>query len=338
MGLNIAAELNVPVLVLVHKDDLAQQWHETLKTFWPEANAGHIQGDKWVFRTKHMVTAMAQTLHARKDSPILPEMHKHCGMVIVDEGQRYSAATFEHILRALPIRYRLGVSATWRRKDGLECLWDWHVGKVVHVMEGSRLTGEYVQIPWKTNLVDAMFKRGNTLLMAAMTTAISKNVPYNIWLATQITSAANAGRRVLVCSDRVAHVLELSHRIRELGFTGSVGHYVAGIPDGVTEKGNPRSKKMSKSELEAAKTCDVVLASYGMISEGTDVPELDTLFLATPRSDVEQVVGRIQRPSGDKRPLLVVDPVFQLGVCHGMAAKRRETYSELGFTQQRKEE
>lgn len=42
-------------------------------------------------------------------------------------------------------------------------------------------------------------------------------------------------------------------------------------------------------------------------SEGMDVPSLDTLFLTTPMSDVEQAVGRILRPCKGKKNPIVVD-------------------------------
>jgi len=335
MGLDIASKLDKPVLVLVHKNDLAEQWHETLRTFWPEADGGHIQGNNWDYRGKHMVTAMAQTLYARRDSAaLLQEMHNEFGMVITDEGHRYPADTFEYVLRSLPMHLRLGVSATWRRKDGMDCIWDWHVGEIVHKMTAERLSGKYVQPVWKTSLTDHMFKRGNTLLMAQMVNSIAQNVPFNCWLAEQIVAASGTGRRVLLCSDRVSQCVDVQERIRRAGYTGSMGLYVGAVPNGVTASGKPRNKRLTKSQLHAAKECDIVLATYGMMSEGTDIPTLDTLFFGTPRSDVEQTVGRIQR-LGDKRELLIVDPVFQMGVCVAMANKRRAIYDDLEFEEMR---
>lgn len=319
-GLNVAQQLGVPVLVLVHKNDLAKQWKETCETFFPGATYGHVQGDSWNYLDKHVVTAMAQTLYARQDR-IPSDFMKSFGMVIFDEGHHYSAETFEFVLKKLAIEKRLGVSATWRRRDGLGCLWEWHIGKVTHRMVTTRLSGEYVQIPWRTSMTEELFYRGRTLIMAHLIGAISKSVPYNIWLSDQVVEAATANRRVLVVSDRIEQLLELQERIRRKGFSGSVGLYV----------GSLNKKRMKAAELESATYCDIILASYGMMSEGTDVPALDTLFLATPRSDVEQIVGRIQRPADDKKKLLIVDPVFNLGVCIGMAKKRLAIYETLNF-------
>jgi superfamily II DNA or RNA helicase len=92
--------------------------------------------------------------------------------------------------------------------------------------------------------------------------------------------------------------------------------------------------KTSKAVLELAKKKQIILATYGMINEGSDIPELDTLIFGTPRTDIEQVVGRIQRKFGDKKPLLVVDPVFSTRINRKMAEKRVEMYEKLGFTRQ----
>jgi superfamily II DNA or RNA helicase len=53
-----------------------------------------------------------------------------------------------------------------------------------------------------------------------------------------------------------------------------------------------------------------------MTKEGFDVPTLNTLVMATPRPDVEQIVGRILRVEKKSRkihPLIIdiVDPAFR---------------------------
>lgn len=320
-ALAISQRLNVPVLVVVHKGDLAKQWRETLDDFFPGATSGNVQGPKWDYRDKHLVTAMSQTLYARRNA-IPEDFYDQFGMVVFDEGHHYSAETFEYVLKNIPIKKRMGVSATWRRRDGLGCLWEWHIGTVAHKMVTTRLTGEYVQISWSTSITSQMYMRNGTLIMAHLLTAIAKNVKYNIWLAEQAATAANNGRKVLVVSDRIDQLDEIQQRIRAQGFTGSVGLYV----------GSFRGKRMTESQLESSKKCDILLASYGMFNEGVDSPELDTLIFATPRSDVEQIVGRIQRPM-EKKPLLIVDPVFTLDVCWGMAKKRVQIYETLNFTE-----
>jgi superfamily II DNA or RNA helicase len=329
IALDVASKLNTKTLVVVHKGDLSEQWHETASVLWPKAKLGHVQQDSWNYKDCHVVTAMAQTLYSRRKE--LPDdFVNNFGMVIFDEGHRYPAQTFERVLRMFPARYRLAVSATWRRKDKLDYVWHWHVGNIEHKLTPERLSGEYAQIPWTTTIRDTMFVWGRNIRgrksmnTASYISAIAKSVKYNVWLAHQVSQAARSGRRVLVVGDRTVQLQDIRKRLLGAASEVSAGLYV----------GSLNGKRLTKGQLDAAKGCDVILATYGMMSEGTDIPELDTLFFATPRSDVEQVVGRIQRVCEEKKQLLIVDPVFQTQWNRRLAVKREETFRKLGFRRQ----
>jgi predicted helicase len=96
-----------------------------------------------------------------------------------------------------------------------------------------------------------------------------------------------------------------------------------------------KSVKSSREDLRIAKGCDVILATYGMMLEGTDIPALDTLVFATPRVEIEQVVGRIQRRFEGKKGLLIVDPVFQTPYLTRLSLKRIKLYKKLGFSEKK---
>jgi hypothetical protein len=53
--------------------------------------------------------------------------------------------------------------------------------------------------------------------------------------------------------------------------------------------------------------------------------------VATPKGDVEQCVGRIQRPHAQKQPPLVVDLVDPSPVFEGMARRRMGFYRSQGY-------
>ena len=323
MALDVASKMQTKTLIVVHKGDLADQWHKTTDLLWPDIKVGHCQQDKWNFIGCHAVTAMAQTLYSQRDS--LPKgFLESFGLVIFDEGHRYPAKTFEQVLRMFPAKHRLAVSATWRRKDELDYVWHWHVGNIEHQMRAERLTGKYVQIPWQTSIQDNFFSLGKRINVARYITSIARSAGYNVWLAEQISKAYTSGRRVLVVSDRVEQLQYLRKKLLELPTGASVGLYVGSVD----------KRRVSKDQLHEAKGCGIVLATYGMMSEGTDIPELDTLFFATPRSDVEQVVGRIQRFHDGKKELLIVDPYFKTTFNKRMAGKRKRVFEKLDFTKQ----
>jgi superfamily II DNA or RNA helicase len=320
MGLAIASHLNTPAIVIVHKDDLASQWHEAAK-FFPGLKCGHVQQNQLDYEGCHFVTAMAQTIHRRADK-FPPEFFKHFGLAIFDEGHRYPAKTFEPILGMFPAIFRLAVSATWRRKDAVECIWGWHIGSVEHKTKQYRAVGQYRQILWNTPLRDADFTRGGSLNTAKYITAIAEEAAYNEWLTKQLIEGATAGRQMALITERICQIVDIQQRLRILS------GIEAGIYAGAVNK-----KRIKKAELEAAKTCQIILATYGKMSEGTDIPTLDSLIFGTPRTDVEQPIGRIQRPL-QKRPLIIVDPIFNTRYNKILGKKREGVYKQLGFTNQ----
>jgi len=59
-----------------------------------------------------------------------------------------------------------------------------------------------------------------------------------------------------------------------------------------------------------------LIGTYSMCKEGFDQPTLNTLLMATPRPDIDQIVGRILRTEKSVRtthPLIIdiVDPTFR---------------------------
>ena len=50
---------------------------------------------------------------------------------------------------------------------------------------------------------------------------------------------------------------------------------------------------MKPEQLRKSQQKRILLATFSMASEGMDIPSLDTVILSSPKSDVEQSVGRI---------------------------------------------
>ena len=315
MALSVAAKLMQKTLVLVHKDDLAKQWHDTAYRFFPGVRIGHIQQNKWDYIKKDLVTASTKTLYSRKNQT--EKIAQQFGLVIVDEAHRYPARTFEQVIRLFCAKYRLGVSATFRRKDGLEAVWNWHIGAIEHKSKIKKVVGTYELIKWNTPITDSTFYAYGRINHARYLTAIGENIPYIKWLSGIIQKAESAGRKILVVSDRISLLTTLQEQLEK----SDTSLYVGSL-NGV---------RLSEKKLLEAKKAAIILATYGMFAEGTDVPELDTLILATPRSDVEQVVGRIQRPREGKKQIMVIDPVFQTSYGISLGRKRERIYKNLGF-------
>jgi len=123
--------------------------------------------------------------------------------------------------------------------------------------------------------------------------------------------AAQPGRKVLVLSDRKAQLRDVREGVAAGGV--SAGFYWGG---------------MKPDALAASERCQVMLATFAYASEGMDVPGLDALFLASPKSDIEQSCGRILRQKAEdrERTPLIVDFVDDFSLFARQGAKRRAFY------------
>ena len=96
-------------------------------------------------------------------------------------------------------------------------------------------------------------------------------------------------------------------------YVGNVGYYVGGR----------KYEELNKSE----DNFDIVLGTFSMASEGMDIPKLDTIILASPKSDIVQSIGRILRKKLEDRvyiPLVIdINDMFSMFLNQN---KKRLTY------------
>ena len=62
-------------------------------------------------------------------------------------------------------------------------------------------------------------------------------------------------------------------------------------------------KRSQQEELKETENKDVMLGTFSMASEGFDCKELDTIILGSPKSNIEQSIGRITRKAHNTLPI-----------------------------------
>jgi len=313
----LVAQLQMPTLIVLHKEFLADQWEERIKQFLPNARIGRAQQDTLDFAGKHIVIGMVHTLAARDFSKSFIEWP---GLVITDELHRIGAPTWAPVPPKFPARLRLGLTATPRRKDGADNVFWYHIGPILFDASEKRMQPKIRRVYTDFRVVRT--NRFNPALAprSLLVRFLVSSKPRNRAIVDQLLLAIGAGRKILVLSERLKHldaIQQTTHDVcREANQRPpSFGKYVGG-----------RSKK----QLAEAAEAQVVLATSQYAQEGLDIPALDTLFLTTPLSDVEQATGRILRPCPGKKDPIVVDfrddhvPMFKK-----MADYREATYVKL---------
>jgi superfamily II DNA or RNA helicase len=319
--LQVIAELKRPALIVVHKGFLMNQWKERILEYYdiPEDEVGIVQQGTCQYKGKKIVVAMAQSLLSRTYPP---DFYTYFGTLAVDEVHRFAAPTFRQTIVMFPARYRIGVTATPNRTDGLQKVFESHIGKIQAIGEKRKIKPEIVQIPADFKVPsEKPFKDYNGRVnLTKVVSAIVESDTYNRQIARMAVKAADAGRKLIIFSDRIKHLEKLEEVINaELGKQGkrfTVGYYIGG---------------MKEEALAISATRNILLASFAMAQEGLDIPELDTCFLCTPKADIEQTVGRITREHDDKKNPMVIDFVHSVSICMGMAKKRLKQYKKLGW-------
>jgi superfamily II DNA or RNA helicase len=94
----------------------------------------------------------------------------------------------------------------------------------------------------------------------------------------------------------------------------TVGYYIGG---------------MKESALKETETKKVVIATYAMAAEALDIKTLTTLIMATPKTDIEQSVGRILREKHSSP--IVVDIVDSHDTFKNQWRKRKTFYKKENY-------
>ena len=285
IALGIAAALGVKCIVIVHKEFLVNQWKERIKQFLPDARIGHIQAGTVKIHNCDIIIGMLQSLSMREYPP---ETFSDIGLAIYDECHHLGAEVFSRCFFKVTAKYNLGLSATLNRKDGLSKVFKWFIGPVIYSRKARdeadicevqiyrykhkspEYSKEYLRYTQKPDYVRMLSNivnwehRDNLIIKV-----IVKNIVEN--------------RNIIVLSDRLKHLERLFQKISQHAVwdgSPSIGYYKGG---------------MSELQLKDSESKQVILGTFKMASEGMDIPQLDTLFLVSPKSDIEQSVGRILR-------------------------------------------
>jgi superfamily II DNA or RNA helicase len=311
VALALSAQLKVRTMIVVHKEFLANQWVEKIKEFCPAATIGRVQGDTFDIE-KDYVIAMIQTMCMREFDK---KAFDSIGLLVVDEAHHIGAPAFSQFMFKICPKFTLGLTATPERKDGLTRLLYWFLGpEFFRIERTNQGTTQVITLRY----TDEAFKeappvtRFGKLNMAGMINVVTELEPRNALIVKTVNDALGNNRRVLVLSDRREHCFVLQNMI------GSKAKlYIGG---------------MKEEDLAESAKSPVVVATFQLAHEGLDIPVLDTVILATPKSDIKQSIGRIMRETAGKlNNPLIYDVADQWSVFFSMYAKRLRVYREGGF-------
>ena len=311
VALAIACKLGYRTMIIVHKEFLANQWEERIKQFCPGATIGRVQQNKKDVECDFVI-AMLQSLSLKEYS--FGDFDS-VGTLIVDEAHHICAKVFSQSLFKMCPKHIYGLSATPNRKDGLTKVLHWFMGPTFFAVE--RENQQQVEV-FPIEFECERFRdpppctRFGKLSLSTMITELTENRERNTMLVNLIKRIAKTTRQILVLSDRRQHCMMLQQC-----FPKTSGLYMGG---------------MKEADLTESSKKQIIFATFSQAHEGLDIPSLDTVILATPKSDIVQSIGRVMRETkGKKNNPNIYDIFDQWSVCHAMYNKRLRVYKQGGF-------
>lgn len=341
VGLECAAELKQHTLWCTHTKDLLNQAKERCETNLECTTSEITEGKCDV--SGDIVFATVQTLSTIIDKEeIKPD---EFGLIIVDECHHLSANAetvkmFEKCLDYFTARYKLGISATLHRADGLEKTTTKLIGNVIYEIKKSpdktKFVGYYENKPIIEIPIEIFQTPAEIYMQRTTYNTLNKDI-YDTSgrivfarLITDLTSDYDRNNQVLKEIMRTQDItLVISERTTQLEYLQKY------TPKSIYINGKTPKKQREKmiEEFRNGKYC-VMFATYSLVAEGLDIPRLTKLVMASPVKDerlIIQAIGRCQRPYQGKTKAIVIDFVDNVSILDKFTRKRRNTYKKEGW-------
>jgi superfamily II DNA or RNA helicase len=294
---SIIANKEFPALIVVHTEVLLNQWRdEILKhTNLESEDIGLLRGGVLDVQNKPITLAMLNSV-SLKTYPAW--VYRYFQRIVFDEVHKCGA---EKLGLSVPLFYgkRLGLSATWERRDGMHRLYMSHIGPVLYEDRENDLHAEvYFQetgISYKEPKAPAKIKK------SILVNRLAKNKDRNRLIVEQVTRAAESGRTVLVIGERREHLTSLASMTK---------HPSVGLLLGLKETSKAKKAAAQVENDRVRREAKVIYAISSMADTGFSRADLSAVFVLFPFSDPGkfiQTIGRELRHSpGKKSPVMVV--------------------------------
>jgi superfamily II DNA or RNA helicase len=343
-GLAVLANLKQPALWLTHTKDLLNQSLERAKARLnlKSGEYGVIAADEMSIGS-HITFGMVQTM-AKRD---LSQLVNRFGAIIIDECHHCfvnakSVAMFNGVIAQFPAKYRIGLTATASRSDGLIETMFATIGPIIYQVQQETLNSAGNVIAPEIEVVNTNFvfedeEPDPNKRFRLMLNQMQEDEERNELIVDKIDQSApyspeqqpfNYG---LILGDGIKHLKKLCSMLQDelqtsLGFPVAKCAFVCG-----ETKKIDREKIMS--DVRAGKI-HYLFATYSLAKEGLDIPQLNRLYFVTPKRDkatIQQAVGRIMRKSPGKTEAIVYDFLdINVVTCINQFSERKRVYKALG--------
>jgi len=288
----IATRLKTKVVVVTHQIELLKQFYDTFIQFTDiDKSKLKVNPSKEQFKQLDICLFTYRQFISPKRKAYLKEVSKCFGLLIVDEVHRCPAKAFSQVINQFHARYRLSLSATPTRKDGMHY-------KSERIMGPVTVWGMSEQLACIVKIVDTEFNIPDFKMWNTLINALYKNNKRNKLIISYLEKDLKAGHRIVVPTDRVAHVLELNTLCQTFVKKGYVVDFVTGKTPKKQRERIIQDAKQGKSHI--------LIAMRKIVYLGLNIPPYSMIYSIIPianKENIYQEVSRVRTPhEGKKEP------------------------------------
>jgi len=301
----LIAERRVNTLILVHKTVLLEQWSKRLSEYFKiNIKSIGILGKGKKKLNGNLDVATLQSLKNR------PELIENYSQIIIDEAHHMPAVSFEIPLKKFKGKYVLGLSATPKRKDGMEAIMYLQCGDIVH--ESVRKSTVKHTLKTITTQYDTFMDHFTMML-----SEITEDEIRNRLIINEILKLPD--RKILVLSERVEHLNILYHMLEVKGM------------EAVLLYGGLKMKE-KRIQFEKTENASVILSTSSYVGEGIDIGHLDTIVFTMPISYPERIIQYLGRIGRQGQQCLAIDFIdSSVPMLKSSFNKRTKGYKKMGY-------
>lgn len=305
------AMLPTRCLILVHTEDILQQWVDRISEFIPDAKIGVIRGSR--NEIGDITVATVQTFKRRMEQH--EELKSAFGLVCLDEAHHAAASTFEQVLNEMRAVYRIGVTATEKRADGKQPLMQLVIGPVIHREKFKSKVPVYVLPAKEANFFYRM--RGSWDYRGLLDKLVSDEKRNQV-IAARADMMIRKGHSVLVLSREIQHLKNIQ---------------AAMTKDAELLTGQRTKKERTEILRQFREGKITCLLATQLADEALDVPILSCVILTFPGKHdgrIIQQVGRALREHPLKSKAVIIDIVDdRVHVLRRQWIERKRAYRKM---------
>lgn len=314
IGLKIVADKRQLALIIVHRKQLLQQWAERIEAFLgiPKRDIGIIgQGKSKI--GKQITVATVQSLPKQIES-----IQNQFGTIIVDECHHIPAETFRNTIEKLQAYYLYGMTATPFRKFNDGKMIFTHLGEIIaNILPTEIENCKHAKIIIRNTKLDVPHN-SKTDNFEALSKILVHDTARNKLIVDNVKTELNHGKKVVVITERKEHIDTLYLFLKQ-------SYEVITLSGEDTET----SKKAKWKTLQEG-NFQVLVTTGQYFGEGTDLQNINCLFLAYPFSFVGkliQYIGRVQR--SEINPTIYDYRDYKIDYLNKLFLKRNAYYRKI---------